>query len=119
MGIDFLDITIRIEKELGIAPHLKDLQACYAAHSPPDITVGELVEVLLRSERHCRNCNYDLCGHGGHAAEGVCPECGSPFGVLDETAVFNAVRNAVVAALRVKPEEIRSDVRLFRDLGVS
>jgi hypothetical protein len=112
--MDFIEIAMRVEKELDVALHLPDLQATFDRHQPPDITVDELVNGILECP-HCATCQYDLRGHGH---QGTCPECGSSFGPLARENVFSAVRDAIVATMQVRSDEVQPDALLIRQLGV-
>lgn len=118
MGLDLLDITLRIERQLGVSLKGLDWSGHVERRNSPDIAVSELVDVVMRYGR-CRRCLYDLRGHGGISAGGVCPECGTTFGRVDEPAVVEAVQSAVVGALDVKPDQVNLDALLIRDLGMT
>jgi len=51
-------------KRLGVVGEIK---------YPPDMTLGQLVDVLLRERQRCPHCGYDL-----RASPERCPECGNP-----------------------------------------
>lgn len=118
MGVDLLDITFRAERKLGVRLGRIDWKSHALKHQPPDIAVGELVDVFLNCDC-CARCRYALRGHRQLGVGGVCPECGAAYSALDEPEVFEAVREAVVAVLGVEPGTVSRDALLIHDLGLS
>jgi acyl carrier protein len=117
MGIDFLDVGLRIEKHFKIQVRQADWESLARDKRPPDITVGDLFD-LVESRLICRKCEYDLRGHPN---TGICPECGSEFAFNDRTRQIDweAFRQLLAESLDLEPDEISRESLLIRDLGMS
>jgi acyl carrier protein len=127
VGMDLLDIIFRLEKAFGIKIRRGELEGHIPARTPPDFTVGDIVE-LIRAKRPaypivdgaiacdvcCVKCRYNLRGVNPF---GNCPECGTPAGY--EAQLRRGVERVLVDALGVDPIEIKDDASVFRDLGAS
>jgi acyl carrier protein len=124
MGIDFLDIHFRLERQFKIKIG-NELVRVAESRGIKDLRVRDIVEFLqarvppidLRSgpsvDRPCVLCKYNL---RGLPVFGNCPECGtvaSHYGQIQAR-----VYQTLVAALGVQPEEIHLDALLIRDLGM-
>jgi hypothetical protein len=46
MGIDLLDVSFRIDREFGVDPRGDELRRIGLSHDPPDVTAGELHDLL-------------------------------------------------------------------------
>jgi acyl carrier protein len=117
MGLDFLDVTFRIEKNFNLRISNEDWTALATGRRPPDVTAGELFE-LIRRRRNCRSCEYDL---RGHADAGVCPECGRGFNVeaVTDDTQWEILRRLLAEAMGVERDNIRRETLLVRDLGMT
>ena len=115
MGLDFLDVGLRIEEQFGVRVDWQLVKVRDRKH--PDITAGDLLD-CVEAARLCVKCEYDL---RGHPDTGICPECGSAFvfGNRDRQSDWEALRQLLSEALNIKPSEITPESRLIRDLGMT
>jgi hypothetical protein len=91
VGIDFLDIEFRIEKEFGIALQVSDLNSVSDARDRSDITAGELHFII--------GCKLR--------------ESGRPV----PRSIWNKVRIVLSQALGVSPHSIKPESWIIKDLG--
>lgn len=102
MGIDYLDILSRIEKELGI-----------------EISRGEFFDILnegMRSSEQTPPDEFDFRVRTFVAAVEKTFQAQKPNCEVD---VFQAVKKQIVAALMVDEDEVTPDAWMIRDLGMS
>jgi len=69
MGIDFLDMSFRIEMHLKIQVRQADWESLTGNTPRPDVTVGAVFD-LIGARRICRKREHDLRGHPNTA---ICP----------------------------------------------
>ena len=62
MGLDFIDVGLRVEKHFGTKLRADDWRSLVGDGRPPDIAVGALFD-FIQSKRICRSCRNDLRGH--------------------------------------------------------
>lgn len=113
MGIDFLDMTFRIEAEFHRKVDWSDLDKIARRRQPPDIAAGELLQFVGPM---CLGCGYDL---RGHPDRGTCPECGTKF--EDALEVTWQKLHDILARVANKrtPVGITPETLLIRDLGMT
>jgi hypothetical protein len=130
MGIDFLDIAIRLEKRFNIKLPRGWTNDFPARRFPNDITSGDLAAMVLKllppdspfrgkddpidQDMACIVCEYNL---RGLSRLGRCPECGTPIEI--EKHVWAGVCEVLVDVLGIEKEKINRDSRVFPDLGAS
>lgn len=113
MGLDFLDLIFRVEKEFKVRITQVDLEKMVQAGGvKPDVRISDLLELLV-TRPTCPSCDYSL---RGHVAAGVCPECGSDFD-LDPEHTWERLQRILAAVARVDPVRITRESLLVRDLG--
>lgn len=66
------DICDAVAEDSGNATRTRRLGVLGEISYPPDMTLGQLVDTLLRERQRCPNCGYDL-----RASPERCPECGN------------------------------------------
>ena len=115
MGLDLLEIYMRIEEDVGVAIPDVDWESLSQRRRTADVTGGELLALVCRKKRICRQCGYDLRGHD---ATGRCPECGQPFYIEDDSTTWRKIQNIVGECLKVDPSEVTTDRLLIQDLGM-
>ena len=116
MGIDVLDITFRIEKQIGLRISGEDWNRLIAENDGSrDVRAGQLLELALE-RRACRKCR---CGLLGYPESGACPECGTRFDYSETEQLWEELRIVLSEALRVKREKITRDSQLIKDLGMT
>lgn len=117
MGIDLLEINLRIEEQFKVKMQQADWQSITRGQSRPDVTIGDLYDFIV-SWRVCRTCAYDL---RGHPDAGICPECGVAFMFSDQTrqADWESLRQLLSEVLGTEPDKITRDSRLIQDLGMT
>jgi hypothetical protein len=89
MGVDFLDLSLEIQKLFGIRLEPADILPIWKAHGN-DCTVGDMHDIIVA------NCQT--------------------AGVTVPRSSWNRVRVALVRALGVRVKEVRRDAWLRRDL---
>jgi len=95
VGIDYLDIVFRIEKLFHARLDLREFEPVVRDRKPWDMTVAELIrEVESKLEKRT--------GHSPDLSE------------IDEP-----VRRIIADALGAKPEAVRSEAWLIKDLGMT
>ncbi len=130
MGIDFLDIIFRLEKAFGVKIPRDDLVRFLEARGKKlgrrDFSVSDLFDFMqsrlppvdtgdaVARNRKCVVCSYNL---RGLPLSGNCPECGAAASFHGQ--IQAGINQVLVDALGVKPEEIRSDSTLVKDLGMT
>ena len=114
MGVDYLDLLFRIEKEFKVKVTPADLEAMATIRDRRglDIPARAFLDLLI-SRPACLSCGHSLHDHG-HA--GVCPQCGRPF-TVDNDEIWERLRQILAAVVRRDPAEILEDSLLIRDLG--
>lgn len=114
MGIDLLDVTLRIEKEFNLKVSNDDWSSLVRDRQRPDITAGDLLD-LIRCR--CRPCGYDL---RGHTDQGRCPECGVTFDFSAATlrSDWEVLRNLLANVMKIEIGKIQKESLLVRDLGM-
>jgi hypothetical protein len=126
MGIDFLDITFRMEKEFQIK---FDGRKFFGSLDPAarDVTVEQLHRFLIeqiKSQRMsrrtdspffwCNRCGHPLC----QPSEGsFCRICG--MSIRFDAQTWPALVRILVQALSIEPEMVKPQSLLKRDLGLS
>jgi hypothetical protein len=128
MGIDVLDVVVRLEKAFEIKLPRAGLDPLFSARHPPDMSAGELAQFVLSMlpprresvqgwidvDRSCAVCEYNL---RGLRYDWFCPECGSP--ASPEGQAWAGVRHVLSDVLGVPADGIRRDSLIIRDLGAS
>jgi acyl carrier protein len=121
MGIDFLDLTFRLEKSLKVKlprNHFDDFFK--RLESPRDLTVSQLHQCILSAKRwtddeiNCHKCSIRVLST---PVPGFCRHCGAAVRI--DNYVMMTIRRCIVDAIGVKPEKIRPDSTLIKDLGMS
>jgi hypothetical protein len=121
MGIDDLDIMLRVENAAGVVMAQDDWNQLRAQCKTNDATVGELHDILVSKGRPtgcdaCVVCDYSLSGHIT-TTRGRCPECGTEF---DMTCItFDELRHILVKAIGVEPKLVTREAFLIRDLRMN
>ena len=72
------EICDAVAESSGDVTRPKRLGVLGAITYPPDMTLGQLVDVLVRERQRCPHCGYDL-----RASPERCPECGNPAPMSD------------------------------------
>ena len=93
------------------------IEKYFAARTPADVSVEDLLNAFLESPARCLGCKYDL---RAHSAGGRCPECGlalSPF--LERDRLREILIENLSDCLGVRRDKIKPDSLLIRDLGMS
>lgn len=90
MGVDFLDLSMELEKRFGVRIEPDDVLTLWTSHEN-DCTAGQL---------------HDL----------VCGKC-RELGLIVPRSSWNRVKIALVNSLGVYPSEIKKDTWLKRELG--
>jgi acyl carrier protein len=120
MGLELVEVIIRIEDELAVAVHPDAWDSLTQARERYDVTAGELLDMICsgRMTRVCVTCRYDL---RGHSEIGRCPECGNAFAFAPRDAddTWPVLRRILSDVLGIKREEITRDSWLVRDLGLT
>jgi hypothetical protein len=124
VGIDFLDIHFRLERQFKIKIGT-ELATLAERRGIKDLRVRDIIDFIqarvppidLQSgssgDRPCVICGYNL---RGLSVFGECPECGTATGHYGQ--ILAGVSQTLVAALGVSPEKIHLDAMLIRDLGM-
>jgi hypothetical protein len=89
VGVDFLEVSIELEKHFGVRIEPDDIVPAWTAHSN-DLTAGEFHDI-------------------------VCKKCVA-FGIKVPRSSWNRVKLAIARALGIRPSSIRKDAWLRRDL---
>ena len=92
MGVDLLDLRFRVEHEFGVDPAGEPLRRIAIQRQPPDITAGELHDLIC-----------DLCRAAGTPVPS------------DSWRRLTLILSAVSA---VDPSEITKESGLIHDLGM-
>jgi hypothetical protein len=90
MGIDFLDVAFRIEKQFGVRIEPADILPAWTKDDRNDVTAGEFHEII------CEKCREQ--------------------GIKVPRSSWNQLKLALVDALGVTPSEIKKDAWLRKDL---
>ena len=119
MGLDLVEMAFRLERRFNITIRGEALRPAMTADQRGrlDMTAGELlafVAVPPREIRCCSECQYSL---RGHADIGRCPECGRPFDYTSADGAWEDVRQILSEVSGKKPDDIRRNSWLIRDLG--
>ncbi len=112
MGLDYLDLLFRVEKEFKVHISRADMEAMVQDRTQPDVSAGEILTLLV-SRPTCLSCGYSLRGHG---SVGLCPECGSSF-KFDPRETWERLRIILAAVMKIDPAKISQESLLSRDLG--
>lgn len=110
MGLDYLDLIFRVEKEFKVRISQADLEEM--GRVQPDVPASAVLELLV-TRPTCPSCGYSLRGHG---VAGMCPECGGSF-VFDSEETWERLRRILAAVTRLDPVKISRESLLVRDLG--
>lgn len=97
MGLDFLDLIFRLERQFGTKISRSQLDAMIRDRDPPDMLAGELFEYVRKKAR--------------------------PGGVYDEEmdaeSLWPMFQLAVSDSMGVHVDEVTEDKWLIRELGMS
>ncbi len=93
MGIDVLDITLRLEQRYGIQVTPSDWESALQRRDPSDVTAREIHQIVMTK----------------------LSEAGKPV----PRSCWNGVRLALSESLGKSPSKIRPASRLIKDLGMT
>lgn len=110
MGLEYLDLSLRIERQFRVHMKQRDWESLVRAGPRPDVRACDILDFIV-AHPACRLCGYSLRGYG---SRGVCPECSRPFS-LDEAETWRTLR-ALLAEV-VGAQKVDRGTLLGRDLG--
>jgi acyl carrier protein len=117
MGLDLLDLEFRLEKRFGIRIEYEQWEQLAAGRKKFDATAAEIcaiVEARRAAKRQVLRWQPD--GTGPMVLDYQPRGDGTTD---DEEETWPGVRDAIAKTLGIKPENVRPDSWLVRDLGLS
>jgi hypothetical protein len=113
MGIDILDMTFRVEKCFAVKLSADDYERVSRGRMPPDISVGEVLDMIRAKGGRVRTCPECSCNVRDCRQPKICPECRSLIGDWD------SVRIIIGQVVAIDPDQVARETLLVRDLGMS
>src|SRR5262245_61411435 len=122
MGMDLLDLSLRLERRLSIKISQEFWTRIWNLQRG-DVQVAAILSGLLELTRRsdlegriCGECGYDLTGN----KSGVCSECGQPIPDAEKPElVWLVLRKSIGEAVGVAEKRISPESWLIKDLGAS
>jgi len=120
MGMDFLDIALRVERQRGVNLKFNELLDDVLRPRTPggktDCSAGELLAAINAANPCCLRCDYDLHGHG---ESGICPECAHPFAWQRRELTWPELQKILADVAGCRLARVQPETLLLRDLRLT